>query len=293
MKILLFGGSGQLGTEVRVRARDLQFDVVSPVTKEVDIREAEQVAYLVQSLRPDVVVNCAAYTAVDRAEDEEELAFAINFQGAINVAQACRASSTRLIHLSTDYVFDGTLGRPLREEDTPNPLNVYGRSKLAGEEAVRKILGEAALIVRTQALFGERGENFITTFLDLCCRREVLRLVNDQFVSPTYAGWLAEVLLDLMRMPIGGVLHAAARGGVSWFEVGVELLRTAGPLLKCPQLARLEPVTTASLRRPAVRPLFLTLDTRRLESVLKRPVPDWKEGLGEYLARRKLSVVGD
>ncbi len=286
MKILLFGGSGQLGTAVRSHGRDLQFEVVSPVTKEVDIREAQSVAYLVTSIKPDIVINCAGYTAVDRAEEEPELAFAINAQGAANIAASCRAAGVRLIHISTDYVFDGALARQIREDDVPNPLNVYGRSKLAGEQAVFEALGEDALIVRTQALFGERGRSFISTFLELCCQREVLALVSDQVVSPTYVGWMAEVLLDFVRMPLGGVVHATARGGVSWFEIGQELLSMVGSSLGCVQLARLEPVTAASLMRPAARPLFLTLDTRRLESILNRPIPDWKVGLSQYLAHR-------
>jgi dTDP-4-dehydrorhamnose reductase len=291
VKILLFGGNGQLGSAVRAHARDLQFDVISPVAKEVDVREANSVAFIMAAVQPDVVINCAGYTAVDRAEQESELAFSVNSQGAANVAVACKASGARLIHISTDYVFDGTLDRALCEDDAPNPLNVYGRSKLAGERAVRDILGESALIVRTQALFGERGRSFISTFLDLCYEREVLALVSDQVVSPTYVGWMAEVLLDFVRIPVGGTIHATARGGVSWFEVGQELLRGLGRLSPGGRsLPRLEPVTAASLRRPAVRPLFLTLDTRRLESVLKRASPDWKEGLSQYLAARFRSV---
>jgi dTDP-4-dehydrorhamnose reductase len=209
VKILLFGGSGQLGFELKKRASDLSFELVSPVTKEVDITVASQVATLVSGVKADVVINSAAYTAVDKAEEEEGRAFAINADGVKNIAQACSDNGIRLIHISTDYVFDGSLGRPLAEEDATNPLSVYGRSKLVGEDYVRSILGDNGVIVRTQALYGSRGVNFVQTMLKLFAEREVLKIVDDQWVSPTWAGWLAEIVLDLVRLPAKGTYHAS------------------------------------------------------------------------------------
>ena len=139
MKILLFGGSGQLGYELKKRANDLAFEVVSPVTKELDITDKAQVFTLIRSLQPTTVINSAAYTAVDKAEEEPDRAFAINAQGVRNISEACAKCGVRLLHISTDYVFDGLLGRKLKEDDAVNPLSVYGRSKLEGEEFVRSI----------------------------------------------------------------------------------------------------------------------------------------------------------
>jgi dTDP-4-dehydrorhamnose reductase len=284
MKILLFGGSGQLGFEIRKRAADLNFDVVSPVTQEVDITDLEQVSKLFYNLRPSVVINSAAYTAVDKAEEEREKAWAINCDGVANIANACAKHETRLIHISTDYVFDGLLGRPLREDDQVNPVSEYGRSKLAGEEQVRELLGERGLVVRTQALYGEKGVNFVHTMLKLFAERESLKIVDDQWVSPTWAGWLAEVLLDLVRMPVGGVLHASCAGTVSWFEFASAIHALATPSFKGSSIARLEKTTAAELARPARRPVFSAFDTAKLASVLGRPVLAWDEALGRFLS---------
>jgi len=284
VKILLFGGSGQLGFELKKRAADLEFELVSPVTKELDITEREQVIKLVRSLQPTVVINSAAYTAVDKAESEPEKAFAINAEGVRNIAEACGQSDSRLIHISTDYVFDGSLGRPIREDDPVNPLGVYGRSKLAGEEYVREVLGERGVIVRTQALYGQRGVNFVQTMLKLFGEREVLKIVDDQWVSPTWAGWLAEVLLDLSRLPSTGTLHASCDGVVSWYDFAREIHRLAAKSFEGKTMARIESTTAQELSRPARRPTFSAFDTSRLVGVLGRPIIPWQEGLSRYLS---------
>lgn len=283
MKILLFGGSGQLGFELKKRAAALDFELVSPVTKELDITDREQVGVLIRSLKPTVVVNSAAYTAVDKAETDQERAFAINAEGARNIAEGCATTSSRLIHISTDYVFDGTLGRPLREDDPVHPLSVYGRSKLEGERYVQGILAEQALVVRTQALYGQRGMNFVQTMLKLFTERDVLKVVDDQFVSPTWAGWLAEVLLDLVRLPVGGTLHASCDGVVSWFDFAREIKRLATKSFEGRTVARIEPTTAAELNRPAPRPIYSAFDTSKLVSVLGRPCVSWQTALTEYL----------
>ncbi len=286
MRILLFGGAGQLGSAVRGRAHDLAFEVAAPVAKEVDIREAQQVEFLVHNFKPDVVINCAAFTAIDRAEEEKELCFAINRDGAHNVAAACRKAGARLLHLSTDYVFDGAGNRPLQEVDTVNPINTYGKSKLAGEEAVRGLLGEKALIVRTQSLFGVRGNNFLHTLLSLLPLRDTLKIVCDQYTSPTPAEWLADVLLDLIRLGVGGTLHASARGGVTWLQVAEFVVERYKQMHPEQPVAQIESTTTAAVGRPAERPLFLTLDTGKLVSLLGRDTPDWQRGVEEFLSRK-------
>lgn len=283
MKILLFGGSGQLGFELRKRAADLNFSLVSPVTKEVDITERSQVKNLLESLKPDVVINSAAYTAVDKAEQELVIATAVNADGARNVAEACSRIGARLIHLSTDYVFDGLLGRPLREEDPVNPVSVYGRTKLRGEEYVREIAGERGLIVRTQALYGQSGVNFVHTMLKLFAEREELKIVNDQFVSPTWAGWLAEAVLDLARLPVQGTVHASCSGVVSWYDFATEIQRLAAPSFEGKQMARLEKISAVELNRPAKRPVFSAFDVSKIADVLHRAPLAWDDALQQFL----------
>jgi dTDP-4-dehydrorhamnose reductase len=283
VKILLFGGSGQLGFELRKRAADLNFELVSPVTTELDITDRTQVANLVRALRPTAVINSAAYTAVDKAEEEQDRAFSINAEGVRNIAEACKRCGSRLIHISTDYVFDGSFGRPLREDDPVNPLSVYGKSKLAGEEYAHSICDEQAVVVRTQALYGQKGVNFVHTMLKLFGEREVLKVVNDQFVSPTWAGWLAEILLDLVRLPVSGTLHASCDGVVSWFDFAKEIQRLAAGSFEGSRLARIEPTTAAELSRPAPRPVFSAFDTSRLISVLGRPTLGWQPALETFL----------
>jgi dTDP-4-dehydrorhamnose reductase len=283
VKILLFGGAGQLGHEIRKRADDLDFETVSPVLKEVDITEEDQVMKLIGATKADVVINCAAYTAVDKAEEEPEIVFKINRDGARNIALACAKHPTRFIHVSTDYVFDGLLGRPLKEEDATNPISVYGRSKWEGEEAVRDILGDSALIVRTQALYGKMGVNFVQTMLKLIGEREVVKVVDDQWVSPTWAGWLAEALLDLARVKAGGTLHGSCSGTVSWYEFACEIRQLSEKQFEGRRQAVLERTTADAFARPAKRPTFSAFDTSKICSVLGRPPMKWQDALKAFL----------
>ena len=289
MKILLFGGAGQLGWELRKRADDLEFEVVSPVAAELDITDHGQVLKVMGSVSPDVVINCAAYTAVDRAEEEVDAAFKINRDGAFNIADACAKHKARFIHVSTDYVFDGLLGRPLREDDKKNPLSVYGRSKWEGEERIQDVLQGDALIVRTQALYGQKGVNFVQTMLKLFADRDVVKVVDDQWVSPTWAGWLAEVLLDCSRIQAGGALHASCEGTVSWYEFASEIRALALPSFEGKKIATVERTTAATLNRPAPRPTFSAFDTTRLTTLLGRPPMRWKDALETFL--KEIGVV--
>jgi len=289
MKILLFGGSGQLGYELKKRAEDLHFTLVSPVTKEVNITESEQVRHLAESIKPDVIINSAAYTAVDKAEQERDNAFAVNADGAKFVAEACQQVGARLIHISTDYVFDGLLGRPLKEDDPVNPVSVYGKSKLAGENYIRDVLGDRAVIMRTQALYGQKGVNFVHTMLKLFGERDELKIVDDQFVSPTWAGWLAEAVLDIVRLPASGTLHASCSGVVSWFEFATEIHRRSRGSFEGRPMARLERTTAVELKRPAQRPVYSAIDVSKISSVLGRPPISWQDGLTQFLAEIGIS----
>jgi len=282
MKILLFGGSGQLGREIQNRLGSLRFEVVSPVASELSIDDQEQVSFLIDKVRADVVINCAAYTAVDDAEKESETAFSVNAEGPSNLARSISKTGGRLIHISTDYVFDGSLGRALTEEDPTSPLNVYGQSKLAGEKAVLELLPDTGLIVRTSSLHGQFGQNFVHTMLQLFESREEVMVVEDQLMSPTWAGWLAGVLIDLCRISAKGVLHASGTGPVSWYEFAQEIYRLTGGSVSYPNLTIL-PTSVSSFPRPAKRPINSALDCGRLEQLLGRAVIPWQEGLNSHL----------
>jgi dTDP-4-dehydrorhamnose reductase len=283
VRILLFGGSGQLGFEVKKRARDLDFEVVSPVTAELDVSDRAAVVRFIATLKPEVVINSAAYTAVDKAEHDVEPAMLVNRDAAGYVAEACAAEGCRMIHISTDYVFDGSLGRELKESDATNPLSVYGRSKLEGEERVVAALGEKALILRTQALFGQKGVNFVQSMIRFFPERPSLRVVDDQWVSPTWAGWLAEVILDFVRMPASGIVHASCRGTVSWFDFACEIQKLVRPRFEGQPLAVIERTIAKDLNRPARRPTYSAFDTTHIAKLLGRAPMTWQEGLRQYL----------
>lgn len=283
MKILLFGGSGQLGYEIQTRSYDLNFEVVSPVASEINISEGQQVAYLAEQIKPDLIVNCAAYTLVDKAEEERETAHKINCIGARNVAQAAKAINARLIHISTDYVFDGETDRALDEEHQTNPLNVYGQTKLEGEREIQKLYSEGSLILRTSSLYGQRGQNFVRTMLDLFRTKDTVRVVKDQIMSPTWAGWLAEVILDLGRINVSGIVHASCAGETSWFDFAAKILELSKDGLGNDIKVKLEPITAAEFSRPAKRPRYSVLDTSKLAGILGRKAITWEEGLERHL----------
>jgi dTDP-4-dehydrorhamnose reductase len=222
---------------------------------------------------PDWVVNCAAYTQVDRAEAEPETAQRVNAMGPANLAHAARQAGARLLQISTDYVFDGRAARPYREDDPVGPLNVYGRTKLAGEQAVRDILPQTHLIVRTQWLFGEGGPNFVATILRLARERPELKVVNDQHGRPTYARDLAGALWKLIACDARGTVHCANEGVATWFEVAKAAIENAG------LHATVVPCSTAEMPRPARRPQFSVLDCTRYEGIVGSPLRPWQAAL--------------
>lgn len=281
MRILVFGGSGQLGHEVVRRALDLHFDVIAPVFSEVDVANQSQVEFLAQKIKPDVIINGAAYTAVDAAEKERELAMRVNHEGTRNVARAARQQGARLMYISTDYVFPGNVPAPLDENAPTGPLNVYGASKLAGEQAVLEELGGRGLIVRTSSLHGAKGDNFVHAMIKLFKERDEVNVVYDQEMSPTWAGWLAEVLLDLCRIECSGVVHATSAGATNWYEFAREIYRRTRSQIA--REVRLNPITAAEFGRPALRPAYSVLDCTRLEGFIGRPTPAWQDGLTHHL----------
>ncbi|MBU1741764.1 MAG: dTDP-4-dehydrorhamnose reductase [Proteobacteria bacterium] len=229
------------------------------------------------SIRPEVVINAAAYTTVDQAEAEPEAAHAVNEQGAKNLALACRDIGAGLVHLSTDYVFDGLADRPYLESDPPRPLSVYGQSKLAGERAVRKILPKA-LIVRASWLFGPGKTNFVKKMLDRARAGEPLRVVNDQRGCPTFSLDLAAAIRSLIQGGHQGLFHVAGSGEATWFDLTRAALEAAGL-----DPARVEPIKATGLDLPARRPAYSVLDCRRYEAATGRTMPPWPESLAAYV----------
>jgi dTDP-4-dehydrorhamnose reductase len=253
--------------------------VVGADLPEVDITDLHLVQRAFDSAKLDAVIHTAAFTAVDDCEHRPDLAFQVNAQGTRNVAVACREASLPMLYLSTDYVFDGQKPAPYTEDDLPDPLNVYGRSKLQGESHVQELL-PAAWIVRTSWLFGPLGKNFVRTILQRAQQGESLRVVDDQVGAPTYTMDLAEKLEQIVMRGNPGVYHVTNRGYCSWFEFAQEILRQAG-LSHVPLFA----IPTSASGRPALRPRNSRLADKRLESEGLGLLPPWQDALTRYLLR--------
>lgn len=278
-RVLVTGAAGMLGREV-VDALRGSTDVVEADLADFDVADHEATLLAVRDTAPDVVVNCAAYTDVDGAETHRREAFAVNATGAGSVARAAEAAGALMLHLSTDYVFDGTSSEPYVEDDPPNPLNVYGESKLAGEREVLAS-GARSLIVRTAWLYGHGGRNFVDTILRLSDGGEALRVVDDQRGTPTYARDLAVILKELVAASVTGVVNATNSGVASWYEFAAEILRASGR-----SHVHVEPVATAARPRPAKRPRSSVLSLGKLEGLLGWSPRAWQEALQEYLTER-------
>jgi dTDP-4-dehydrorhamnose reductase len=276
MRLLVTGAGGMLGQDVVAAARAAGHDVVGLARAELDVTSAREVHDAVSAARPDAVLNCAAFTDVDGAEAAEERAAAVNGAGAGHVAAAAAAAGALVVHVSTDYVFDGRAHRPYREDDPAAPLGAYGRTKRAGEEAVAAAAPRHA-IARTSWLFGPGGRNFVDTMLRLGAEREEVAVVVDQVGLPTYTGHLAAALVDLAEREALGVHHMAGGGEpTSWNGLAREAFAQAG--LRC----RVRPATTAEMARPAPRPAWSVLGVTRAGTPR---LPDWREGLRAHLAR--------
>jgi dTDP-4-dehydrorhamnose reductase len=246
--------------------------------EEFDLADPAAVSRFVEQHQPQAVINCAAHTAVDQAELEPEIVFGVNRDGARNLAEAVRSTGGDLVHVSTDYVFDGTKAGPYAEEDQTNPLGVYGKSKLAGEEAVRGAC-PSHCIIRTAWLYGIHGKSFPRTMLELKQAGRPMRVVSDQIGSPTYTSHLAVILVEAAERRIRGTYHAVGSGQCSWHEFACEVISAAG------MVPDIEPVTTADFPRPAPRPANSVLSTKKLESTLGAKLPRWQEGVKEFVRR--------
>jgi dTDP-4-dehydrorhamnose reductase len=274
MRLLVTGAAGMLGHDVIAAAERAGHDVIPLSRAQLDVRDRAAVRAAVASARPDVVVNCAAWTDVDGAEAEEEAATAINGAGAGNVGAAAADAGAFLVHVSTDYVFDGTSGAPYVESSPTCPLNAYGRSKLAGEAAVAAAAAGRHAIVRASWLFGRAGRNFVATMLGLARERDALTVVDDQVGCPTFTGHLAAALVDIAERRLDGVRHVAGGGACSWHDLADAAFAATGAVIA------LERGTTAALARPAPRPAYSVLRSERPDTPV---LPPWEDGLHAYL----------
>lgn len=283
MRLLVVGAKGMLAHDVRRVAEGAGHELVLADLPELDIVDAAAVDAFFDRERPQVSINCAAWTDVDGAEAKPDLAHAVNVTGAGNLARAAARVGAPLLHLSTDYVFDGTAPvgadggpRPYVESDPTGPRSVYGASKLEGE---REVLAASArhTVVRTAWLYGVAGRNFVATMLDLADEREAVQVVEDQIGSPTWSGHLAPALLGLLERGVRGLVHLTGTGEVSWNGFAREIFRQAE--VEC----RVEAATSEQMARPAPRPAWSALASERAEVL---PMPPWQDGLAGYLAAR-------
>jgi dTDP-4-dehydrorhamnose reductase len=265
-----------LGHDVTAAAQRADHKVVGLAHRELDIADSVAVAQTVARTHPDVVINCAAYTDVDGAESESQRAHQINGTGAGHVARAAARAGAWTIHISSDYVFDGTKHEPYVETDRPAPRSQYGASKLAGERAAAQSAPNAHTIVRTAWLFGAHGPCFPATILRLADERDELSVVDDQVGCPTFTGHLAEALLSLADARPPGIVHVAAAGACSWFDFATELVSAAG------KACTVKPGRTEDLGRPAPRPAYSVLGSERPKDAPK--LAPWQVGLADYLA---------
>lgn len=278
MRVLVTGASGMLGGDVAVAAQDLGHEVTAPDRASLDITEASEVADFVREANPDAVINCAAWTDVDGAEAHEAEATEINALGAGNLSAAAETVEASICQVSTDYVFDGEKDGPYVESDATSPIQAYGRSKLAGELAVVE-KNPKHFVVRSSWLFGTRNDrpNFVETMLGIGSSADPVAVVTDQVGCPTYTGHLALGLVELIDGTDYGVRHMAGSGSCTWFEFAQEIFRQAGMEVE------VTPTTAEEFARPAPRPANSTLASEWNTPVM---LPDWKEGLGEYLRHR-------
>jgi len=292
MRTLLLGKIGQLGWELNRTLAPLG-EVIALDYPDIDLTKSE-IKTTIQDLRPQVVINATAYTAVDRAESEPDLAQAINGRAPGLMAEAARAIGAGLIHFSTDYVFDGKNGQPYVETDGPNPLGFYGQSKLAGEQAIQEV-GGAYLILRTSWVYSMRRDNFVRKALQWARQNRVMRVVTDQVSNPTWARMLAEITAQMLartgQNPVSwiqdrqGVYHLAGQGYASRMEWVQEILRL-DPNPEEQVVQEIQPARTSDFPTPAERPLYSALNCERFQQVFELSLPDWKKALALAMAEQ-------
>lgn len=276
MKVLVTGVKGQLGYDVVCELEKRGLEAVGVDIEEMDITDAESVERVLRQSAPDAVIHCAAYTAVDAAEDNEALCRRVNADGTRNIAKVCRELDIKMIYISTDYVFSGQGERPWEPEDERDPQSVYGQTKYEGELAVQELL-EKYFIVRIAWVFGVNGKNFVRTMLKLSESHDTITVVNDQFGSPTYTYDLARLLVDMVQTEKYGIYHATNEGICSWYDFACAIFREAGISMN------VKPVSSAEYGAKASRPANSRMSKEKLTENGFERLPTWQDALKRYL----------
>ena len=281
-KLLITGANGQLGSEIQFLAKQYpNYELVLTDFAELDITNLSAVLDFVKGTSYYAVINCAAYTAVDKAETEIEKAYQINEIGAANLATAAKQLGAKFIHVSTDFIFDGTHSSPILEDDKPNPISVYGASKLAGEKAVMEANMES-VIFRTSWVYSSYGANFVKTIIRLCRERDSLSIIYDQIGTPTYARDLAQTILStldkVVEKKISGFLNFSNEGIASWYDFAIAIRDMAG------LSTRILPIETSQYPTPAARPKYSVLNKRKIKETFQLEIPYWRDSLKSCVA---------
>lgn len=284
-KILVTGGHGQVGQSLNNLSADYpSFDFIFVDREELPIHRFELVSQYFDVVKPAYCINAAAYTAVDKAETDKETAFLVNGDAVGVLASACRKYGTKFIHISTDYVFDGTSPEPYKEDTPTNPVNAYGVSKLRGE-ALCLLYNPDAVIIRTAWVYAEHGNNFVKTMLRLMKERPAINVVSDQVGAPTYAGDLAKAMLEIVNRQsstgnwVPGIYHYSNTGRISWYDFAVAIKELSG------STCTVNPIPAAQYPTPAKRPSFSLLDTHKIQATYQLEIPAWKDSLQRCLQR--------
>ena len=281
MKILVTGIRGQLGFDVMKVLKKRGIEGVGVNSSDMDITSAEAVNLVFDRERPDAVIHCAAWTAVDAAEDQTEEARAVNVSGTENIAKACACIGAKLMYFSTDYVFDGEGTEPWKPEDKTDPVSVYGQSKLDGEQAVRRYVPDRHFIIRLQWVYGINGKNFVKTMLKLAETHDRLTVVNDQIGGPSYTPDIAELAVDMIVTEEYGTYHAANTGYCSWYDFARAIFAEAGVCI------HVDPVCSDAYPAKAKRPHNSRLDTSKLTAHGFKQLPPWQDALHRFIAELK------
>ncbi len=280
MKILLLGHRGMLGCDLLYQM-GRKHEIIGLDKDEIDVTSESECQRVIQENGPDIVINAAAYTDVDGCQTAKDECFAVNAEAVKNIAESCRGKNIRIIHFSTDYVFDGSSKEPYKEDSLCNPVNVYGASKLAGERYLQK-LADNYILIRTEWLYGKNGKNFVGTILDKARTKTKLEVVDDQIGSPTYTRDLAVAVDLLIERNITGIFHLTNRGSCSWFQFAKTILQGAGVTG-----VQVLPIKSGQLNRPAKRPAYSVLSMQKFIAATGKALQPWQLALQDYLQNMK------
>jgi len=278
MKILILGHKGMLGSDLHLRLFAFH-DVTGKDIEDFDISSQGACEEVIAETEPDIVINAAAYTNVDGCESDSDACFSVNAEGVKNIALACRQKRIKIVHFSTDYVFDGTRKTPYQEDDKCTPLNVYGKSKLAGEQYLKQF-SDNFLLIRSAWLYGKNGKNFVKTIIEKARTEKLLKIVDDQVGSPTFTWDLAAAVQLLIEDQHTGIFHITNRGNCSWYEFAVKILKSA-----CIPDVTVKPIKSDELERPARRPHYSVLTCRKFSETTGKVMRYWQVALDDYISK--------